>query len=81
VAARVDLQKPIPHSSAIVVVMPESLTKTGPKSNGITVEDVLRALIRVAVESLALLALGGASAFRGNRMAGTLHQDPHAGGT
>ena len=29
----------------------------------------------------ALLALGGASAFRGNRMAGTLHQDPHAGGT
>jgi hypothetical protein len=81
VAARVDLQKPIPHSSAIVVVMPESLTKTGPKSNGITVEDVLRALIRVAVESLALLALGGAPAFRGNRMAGTLHQDPHAGGT
>ena len=81
VAARVDLQKPIPHSSAIVVVMPESLTKTGPKSNGITAEDVLRALIRVAVESLALLALGGASAFRGNRMAGTLHQDPHAGGT
>jgi hypothetical protein len=81
VAARVDLQKPIPHSSAIVVVMPESLTKTGPKSNGITAEDVLRALIRVAVESLALLALGGASAFDGNRMAGTLHQDPVAGGT
>jgi hypothetical protein len=81
VANRVDLQKPIPHSSAIMVVMPESLTKPGPKSTVITAEDVLLSLIRVAVESLVLLALGGAPAFRGNRMAGTLHQDPHAGGT
>jgi hypothetical protein len=81
VAARVDRQKPIPHSSAIVVVMPESLTKTGPKSKVITAEDVRLSLLRVAVESLVVLALGGAPAFRGNRMAGTLHQDPHAGGT
>ena len=81
VAARVKQQQPIPHSSAIVVVMPESLTKTGPKSKVITAEDVRLSLLRVAVESLVLLALGGAPAFRGNRMAGTLHQDPHAGGT
>ena len=81
VANRVDLQKPIPHSSAIMVVMPESLTKSGPKSTVITAEDVLLSLIRVAAESLVLLALGGAPAFGGNRMAGTLHQDPVAGGT
>jgi hypothetical protein len=81
VANRVDLQKPIPHSSAIMVVMPESLTKSGPKSTVITAEDVLRSLTRGAAESLVLLALGGASAFDGNRMAGSPHTDPVAAGT
>ena len=80
-ANRVDLQKPIPHSSAIVVVMPEYLTKTGPKSTVLTAEDVNLALLRGAAESLVLLALGGAPAFGGNRMAGTLHTDPVAAGT
>ena len=81
VAARLDLQKPIPHSSAIVVVMPESLTRAGPKSTVITAEDVLRSLTRGAAESLVLLALGGAPAFDGNRMAGSPHTDPVAAGT
>jgi len=81
VAKRVDLQKPIQRSSAIVFVMPESLTATGPAPRVITAEGVLLSLIRVADESLVLLALGGASAFNGNRMAGSPHTDPHAGGT
>jgi hypothetical protein len=81
VANRVEQQKPIPHSSAIVFVMPKFLTKTGPNSPMITAEDVNLALLRGAAESLVLLALGGAPAFRGNRMAGSPHTDPHAGGT
>ena len=81
VARRVKLQQPIPGSSAIVVVMPKSLTETGPAPRAITAERVVLALIRAAFESLALLVLGGAPAFRGNRMAGTPHQDPVAGGT
>ena len=83
VANRVEQQKPIPHSSAIVVVMPEYLTRAGPKSPVITAEDVVLALLRGAAESLVLLALGGAPAFRGNRMAGSRHtdSDPVAAGT
>jgi hypothetical protein len=80
VAHRVKLQQPIQGSSAIMFVMPQSLTATGPESR-VTAEGVIFALIRVALESLALLLLGGAPAFPGNRMAGTLHEDPVAGGT
>ena len=62
VAHRVKLQQPIQGSSAIMFVMPQSLTATGPESR-VTAEGVIFALIRVALESLALLLLGGAPAF------------------